>query len=834
MSSLRFNCGEFKPGKNPIIIPPRKKPSPGRIITTGGKIQNPSKGPTIPPPPPVEPGPPFVIPPTRGEDLYKCEVVGSLTCPEFDDEGDKLVTIEQGLKRSCVKCTDQEILDDLNNSNRTGLPRECVPLSECENMCSDVDPVCEKELTSIGGDGSTIFGEGDTGTGIQTTPSKTVGIRESINVSELSEGDRYRGVGKETVIDIEKEIESLEFSQTPGIPGITAPDRRAFNDVYHPLYTVFSFPEQEDTVPVTNDYYLDIFDDVVSSEVHYVLSRNGNSSVWHEFNYSKLSSAHIGYSLNKALLEALNNIYDVDNRKVPLNYFLETIKKLLVMNRLDDFDSLYYLALAEKQSSQDRTVVVESLDKTKKEKYALGVMAEDAEVIDPFQQEHENRETLKRYRPLLDQLEIDFHTEYYCGNNLVGGTIRVGEVDPHVSAICLAGDKNYIGLGDGYGYYLSCTNVCDEDLPVKSYNQVSSSFYAPADSRLFLLDQFSKPSSYRLTVSSEASVGEFEVRSSSFPSSIGEVGYFVLEGSSASSVPDDNALISHTTARYKLLTSQSEIDTHIKNHGFNVTIANIDYRDYFHHYAMAGGIFDLSLYDINYEAFYIKRSPIGGQTLLKHLPSAFILQPGKGSKHNPFGGSSELIEFEGDIIRELEFVPDIDWDSNYYGSLEDKYLGNQSTEYYIGLFEKLNPELQSMIYEYDPSSTVYSNSYFGNGEYSSTIPDISSSPQVTVVSLVEDTLKAKYDIQSDEYNVSSVTWWDVIRRMTADEYNSLSYEVNNSFYTKLSSGWRGIKVREILNRSDEDVETGLVSVVDESVSDTIILNDDDRMIDQYA
>ena len=94
--------------------------------------------------------------------------------------------------------------------------------------------------------------------------------------------------------------------------------------------------------------------------------------------------------------------------------------------------------------------------------------------------------------------------------------------------------------------------------------------------------------------------------------------------------------------------------------------------------------------------------------------------------------------------------------------------------------------------------------------------------------MIDDIILSKYNVEK-----TGITWWDVIRRLTADEFFSIPYEVNPAFWSALSDGWRGIKIREVLNRIEEGLETGIVSTKDESISDTIILNLEDRIAQNY-
>ena len=140
---------------------------------------------------------------------------------------------------------------------------------------------------------------------------------------------------------------------------------------------------------------------------------------------------------------------------------------------------------------------------------------------------------------------------------------------------------------------------------------------------------------------------------------------------------------------------------------------------------------------------------------------------------------------------------------------------------YIGLIEKLSPDKDNIMYTFDKDSDIYKNSFTSLGQPISTPASIDRTSMGDVVRLIEDTIKAAY-------NLEGLTWWDVFRRLTAQQMAELFSEAPPNFFNALAKGdWRGVKIRDVLSRLTPS-ETGIASTKNDSISDTTILDQIDR------
>jgi hypothetical protein len=305
---------------------------------------------------------------------------------------------------------------------------------------------------------------------------------------------------------------------------------------------------------------------------------------------------------------------------------------------------------------------------------------------------------------------------------------------------------------------------------------------------------FKEDSAYVLDVSAVTGQNEL-VADDTGPSSLIPL-YLKLDISSVHYEPNTNPLTSRYKGSYDIETNQDVIDEHSKNNGFAITRVNVDYRDPIYRYIMDGGNVSLSLNDINFASILDPNDYPGGVRIARNIPFGLIITPVAGSKFNPFNGQSQLGSYEDPFSRSLRLTPDIDV-SDLQPSrpeLEEVNLFNDTGgELKVGLAEPV--DTQNVIYKYEASSSRYTNTFFKDGEYT-TSAEVSTVSSQGLSYMVKDVI----DYIVDTYSPASIAWYDVIRRMPLNKVGELMYDNDPRLLGELEQGFRsGLNINFVLN-----------------------------------
>jgi hypothetical protein len=621
-------------------------------------------------------------------------------------------------------------------------------------------------------------------------------------------------ISKPTVIDIDAYASGLNISQS----------KVSRETLYSEKFNFFKYRPTEEFQVVENSKYLNIFKNAVAKEVAYILNKNGTTASWSEYPYTQLTKAKLTYSIRTDLLSIFNSLIYQTGQPILIDYFLQTILNLLFTNRLDEFDFDIFKELAQRQAADERIIFKRSENQAIQEKAALGIISNEAQYYDPNKQEGPQRLQLLRSRALNEDIEAVIPIERFATLAVVEPLPLPNDgLEVEVYNEGAPTDVGVVPLGDGDGYYISATTVQYGTLPLYLSSQLSSTFYLPQSTRLKVLDLFNIDPTIVLSTSSTYTNSEFgagyDLTSTLFPL------YFALNLSSIGDLERVNSLVDEVSALFVLQTS-ANANAHAQNYGLNAVRVNVDFNDPFFVYAKNASSINLRMSDISFRSMIPARSN-NNQILARSIPFALILVPGMGSEHNPFATISKLSNFENTVIRDLELVPTIFKSKSEQDilALDEKYLYDELGTFKLGIGGVV--DTQNVIYRFNPNSDRYGLSYFSGGVYTSTQPARDRLPHGKLVyDIIESTIKTNYSLQSDVYGTSSVTWWDLFRRLTATEYASLGVYVTDKFFNKLALGWRGINVRDVLNRQVE----GESGIIEDAVAsdDTIYINSEDR------
>jgi hypothetical protein len=575
-------------------------------------------------------------------------------------------------------------------------------------------------------------------------------------------------------------------------------------------YNFFKVEPKQTTRIVANDKYLNIFNDSVAEEIKYFLDYVDTAEPWNEIMVQSVTNEKIIMSLRRDLLESFNNLQSSSRINSNFDKFILMIKSQLMTGTLNEVDTDYFINL---NNFYRNKPIVNIPPQNQAVEVALNTFALNSTNSD-YNSFGESivRNDLKRTRFLLEDIEAKLPAY-----QLNGFTNPLYLKNAGIPSYQISGSFSYLNIGNGGGYSIDASTVLSGALPLPTSNETSSANYLNQTDRSRMLNLLGSTDSLYLSVSSVSAVNEFS-ENYNF-SSIIEPLYFAIDLTSVEDINNANSYVTPIRAKFRLLTDEDSIE-HSRNYTFNTVKINIDYRDPFLQYARDTSALSLVTNEFNLRGFGQPRTPIEGKIILRNVPAAVILTAGRGSSHNPFNGRSEISEYDDVVVRRLEVAPAFDSGA----AIPDRplYQASNTTDVsgiqYYGLFEKVfDQRSDAEIYQFSKDSNIFSKSYYVDGVYDKSITDTNlfdRSAEYKLVNVV--------DRLSEVSGVSSLTWWDVYRRLTLKEVASLTFNGSVNLINKVSSGWRGVPVRNILSspysRPSGIPEQSIVS------NDTIIIN----------
>jgi len=596
--------------------------------------------------------------------------------------------------------------------------------------------------------------------------------------------------------------------------------------LYHEDFNIFSHEPRNELNLVANDKYLDIFNSEITEEIYYVMDVvELAASGWKEFPFYQVTQESLEASIRVDVLSLFDSFTSIEGGQIDRINFLGMIYRLLMSGRLNEFELDYYNDLANTQNRNESIIYEYNESKDLAQRAALGIIVDEALSIDPAQHEYTDNLLFKRLRFLNEDINavipIDLAATPTSSIELQNDGIGI-IVDNSGIAEVDSSDRVAVPLGEGGGYYFEITKDDGTKIPLETSSAVSSTYFIGRNTREEVLDLFEAENGFLLSVSAKDGQSEFDTN---FTSSVTHVKprVFKLSLSSVEDEESEDPLIARTYGRYELL-ADADVAAWVRDHGASITQVNVDFRDPFFNYAIESEKVDIRLNDVSFKSFVSDPTNYTYDRLARSIPFGIILVPGQGSRHLPFGTFSELKDFETDVVRRLSVSPSIyaeDTDAQTI-PLDMSAVGDHLGVYYVGLLEKEDPNTEAVMFTFDDSSELYKDTYYIDGVYSSSPSGSIPRPAMgQVVRLIEDTLKARY-------NLNGLTWWDIFRRLTADQVSKLFLEGTDEFYTSLTKGdWRGVAIRNVLSKDPSD-ETGILSVKDDSITDTIVLEQNHR------
>lgn len=642
-------------------------------------------------------------------------------------------------------------------------------------------------------------------------------------LSNGSQIDNSRLVSQNLLRQIPRKQESMFNIDDPNILK-NASVSSSYNNRYgllNELYNLFKQPASNSTKLLNNNLYLDIFNELVSEEVQYFLNKENTSSVWDETKLDSLTNEKITISLNSDLLTALNNIHTIANEPISINYFISIIRNHLINGTMYEFDSNYYKYVFNSQI-KDSVVNYRTEGESYKGLQASIGLFELSSNLANFKEQDDvwKRDDLKRTRFLLEDVNSKIPALQLDGNSsplyLRNSGIPILQVTQEASS--------YLEIGDGAGYYINTSSLKSSEYPLIIQNDLSSARYVSPEVREGILKTLGTDLGIILTVESPSTTNEFSANYN--PSADIYPMYFKINFETLKDIENPNSVINIMSATYIRLSDEDAI-RHSRNYSFNTTKINLDFRDPIIHYARDSSSIKIELDDFNFRNFGDNRSIVSESIILRNVPAAIILTPGMGSAHNPFNSRSRISSFTNEkVIRTIELSPTFEYSQETIQKppLEASNIYKVLEQPYFGLYEKyIESDIESDLYTFNPNSEQFKKSYFTNSEYSNLLTDssyIEQSIESKIVALVDKLISVS--------GVSSLTWWDVFRRLEINDLGKLNSNNVENIIKSLSSGWRGgIKIYNILTR--KNMKTTGIPEDAEIIDDKIILYEMNRL-----
>ena len=538
---------------------------------------------------------------------------------------------------------------------------------------------------------------------------------------------------------------------------------------------------------VSNSSNLKVFNTEVAEEVSEILSNSNSNMPWNEVTLQNLSDDKLLISLNPLLANSFQYLRYPGGQPIGVSTLLNVVRKHILEGTIDEFDPDYYINSAQAQLESKFDVLEKPVNGELSDRLAIKFLTNSLNTYQTNKRSTWRNFQINRVRPLNEDVDMELDVELLneTSNDITieNDGFDVDRLTP-VSQVTspIFGSTTKLNIGDGGGYYISGEDIDGDDVPVFTDNLIEDSYYAPASTRMKVLELLDVDSSLTITASSLSNQHEF-VSGDSGPSSTDPL-FFALNVTSVNGDYTDNPLIESYSGTYARVTDSSDIATYVNNHALSIPMLCVDYRDPIYRYILDTSSLNASLKDFNLAGFEKKGFPSIGSRFVKNIPFGFIVTPVAGGKFNPFNGGSTL-DITGDIhVRSLSVIPvtDASIDTNQTTTLESFSLNLEDGVDRIGIGEESNT--QNIGYKYNESD--FTETFYNNGEYSSLTGAPAITPRGTAYMLSE-----VIDYLSGTYNSNTFTWFDVFSRMPITKVGEMFYDIDEELLLKIANGFRG-------------------------------------------
>jgi len=557
----------------------------------------------------------------------------------------------------------------------------------------------------------------------------------------------------------------------------------------NPLTSINTSPTQQ--VLVRNTANTILFNDLIDSNLLYVLTNYTNSGDWDSNKTSYITPSLVYDSLRPEILSILSKIKNHDGTSLSRNQIYSMIGTRI-------FDGTHINVTTEllknlQFASEQRTSlnITRSSNQTVNELVALSIIENDMFSIDPTMYGDDGT------KKIVENLKI-----------------FSSDIDRFIP-ICIGDDEEKLFVYDDNTFILNePLPIRDGDfVPIQSGNkneqlltqsQKNHAFMIPEKTRQRVVSLLGEDPSRTLEVSSYSTANiEYDYSLSSprknfyFLSCVLDT---VISNSSSKSL-----LLKNTKARYDLVKSDTQADLNVINdyikYKANHKVFFLDDEDLMLDYIEQTSSLYLSQVDV------VTDSPKENKTLpiiARNFPSYIIVCPTNRPEFNVFNSKSKIINFEpsGIISRQLKCITSITPGLNNPQSTK---IVRRNLEGFGGVNALGETDIQARTYKMFSDDSIYQQTYIKNDQLTSA-ESFTPNRSKTGLRLIKEII-SEID---DNYYLSlngvgkTLTEFDVFSRLKFKEYAKLTRleNFNQIKSSMLNGGFRDIKVIKPIDKAN--------------------------------
>jgi len=616
----------------------------------------------------------------------------------------------------------------------------------------------------------------------------TFGIVNPINVDEGTNTSKITGIS--TLRD--SRGGSLFLSQNFSSSSL--------NQMYDNIRNIFNYTGRVRASSVANTKHLNVFGKSIATEIGYILNNYDSSSLWKEKHILTLTLDKIYDSLTTPLKVAIDNILDVDGRKIKKEIFLRGIFNHIINNTVDSIDVNYYINLSNQTPNRSQ-LTLGSTDLNGNPKKVLDFVQGRMQSADPNRyKEDQHKIEVARLKFLPTDIKAKISVE-----TVASATYTVGLEDAGIAFVNPSAVVDHVPLGAGDGYYITLETSSGE-MPIELDTSLSASYYLPLADRKIALNLLNQPATINFFVSSTFLNSEL---SSGYQESFtASAQYFKLDLASIRNNIKPGLFINQVEANYVKLSASADITEHSKTYGAKAVKLNVPYDDPFFQYADVEGLVRLAMNEITFQEADENESPSGRNIILRSIPDAIIIYPAKTTAENPFNAKSVITNItDTHVVRYLETTTNINATTENLlnrPSLPYKFTFDYLNTFKVGLVGLT--DTQNIVYVYDSNDFPVSYQVSGRSAVGKVIYDV-----------LENRLNKRYSF-------TYLTWWDLYRRLNKKDFTKFIFTAPEFLLNQMAVSWRGYQFKNVLYRGPNQAPNNL-TVIDPNIDDPIILSE---------
>jgi hypothetical protein len=546
-------------------------------------------------------------------------------------------------------------------------------------------------------------------------------------------------------------------------------------------YNFFRYPNAKpNTKYRTVSYINDIFNNSVNEDVVKIINSTArnyyvDTHLFYSFHYKK---NQIEKSLNPSLLKDLEGKHYSYRNKV-----MQTISETLLLN---DLSSLSLKKVREVAKSLPENVSPISLEEAYNKFLINSVpLAPDKH---PNLIRQKELQTWKTFPTDLDKkLQI----------NLEDGSVEytvIGKDDSFLYTTS-SGSTSKIYINDGDTVTIRINGILTNK-PISTL--INSAYVLPQEINEELILRLSNTPYTLSTVFTGTSTADTEMTQNLSATTVPYTVYKLVP-SSVTDLDSDYVGIRKSSYSYTKFTSTSSIDAYVKFKAFPAMILPISNEDPLVSLIVRDNSLSVTATDLDFRN-------LGDKFVPRNIPYYIIVTPTDNIKLNNFKGLSKLETIVNNApIRSINFVYNVIKENKNKGLSNDYLVRNYS---YPGVNINNKYDTQGIYYTFEPKERI-NNLRFESGE--ERLPKRSFG--------LKRFLEITEDIQ-DNYDLSgnTLTWFDVLSRMT---FSEIFYMINNLApiaHTKLSTGSLS---NTLFTAAKRNQTTGLTNLTGSSVGGVI-------------